>query len=236
MLKVNFQPNEKHFADIEKWLSAEWNETNQGFYSNWRMISEAFDKKKLIVITVNDYSVGFVVYKIYELTAVIDITEIKQSERKKGIAKKLINETLDLFKSKGVLVTELFCSPENSEPFWKRIGFLNFPKLPDESQINMYKTLAETLQFSQENENETSIKLWNCEPYQAKNVEPKWIWNLSFLNDGKTLTKPIIFPADIDWQIALTKNGETVVSHKLKYCGFVEAVYGSFMIIRELSI
>jgi len=236
VLKLNIQPTEKHLADIEKWLIDEWNKTNQGFYCNWSIISEAFDKKNLIVITENDYSIGFVVYRIYDLTAVIDITEIKQSERKKGIAKKLINETLEFFKSKGVLATKLFCSPENSEPFWKRIGFLNSPKIPHESQINMYKTLVETLQNSQENTNETTIKLWNCEPYQANRIEPNWIWNLSFLNDNKTLTKPIIFPAYKDWQIELSKNGETVISDKVKYCRIDLADYGSFMIIRELNI
>ena len=127
MLITNSNPTEKHLAHIKNWLIEEWNKTNSGFYCHWNIIEDKFAKNNISVITENDFAIGFVVYRIYEFQAVIDITEIKPTEREKGIARKLISETLDYFKQKGVLVCELFCSPENSEPFWKRIGFENFP-------------------------------------------------------------------------------------------------------------
>lgn len=61
----------------------------------------------------------------------------------------MIDETLEYFKLKGVLAFYLFCSPESSEPFWKRIWFLNFPEIP-QKRINMYKTLLETLKCSEQ--------------------------------------------------------------------------------------
>lgn len=234
MLKTNLNPNEKHLNNIESWLTEEYNKTNSGFYPNWDMIPEAIAKKRLSVITKNDYAIGFVVYRIYDLTAVIDIAEIKPIERKKGYAKKMIDETLEYFKLKGVLAVQLFCSPESSEPFWKRIGFLNFPEIPHQNRINMYKTLVETLKSSEEENKESTIKLWNCEPYQVKEKSANWIWNLTFSKDKETLTKPIIFPVYQDWQIELTQSNGNKISDKIKYCGIDFADYGSFMIIRKV--
>ncbi|WP_417786555.1 GNAT family N-acetyltransferase [Tenacibaculum sp.] len=235
MLKLNFTPTKKHLADIKNWLIEEWNRTNSGFYCNWNVIADEFSKNNLSIITDNDYAIGFAVYRIYEFQAIIDITEVKPTERKKGIAKKLINETLEYFKQKGVLVCELFCSPENSEPFWKRIGFENFPTIPHNSKINMFKPLVETLKPMDKAQSDTNISLWNCEPYQADREKAKWNWDLNFVNDSETLTKPIIFPVSSDWQVKLTKNGEKIISDKVKRFPFDLADYGGFMIIRKLT-
>ncbi|WP_338731433.1 GNAT family N-acetyltransferase [Mangrovimonas cancribranchiae] len=235
MLKTNFHPSEKHLADIKNWLIKEWNETKSGFYCNWNIIEEEFAKNNVAVITENDFVIGFLVYRIYEFQAIIDIAETKPTERKKGIARKLINDTLDYFGQKGVLVCELFCSPENSEPFWKRIGFENFPDLPHNSRINMFKPLVETLKPTEKAKSDTKISLWNCEPYQADREKAKWNWDLNFADDNKTLTKPIIFPVSSDWQVELTKNGQKIVSEKVKRFRIDLADNGSFMIIRKLT-
>jgi len=235
VLKLNFNPTEKHLADLKNWLIEEWNKTNSGFYCNWNIIEDEFAENNVSVITDNGTAIGFVVYRIYEFHAVIDITEIKTTERKKGVAKKLINGTLDYFKQKGVLVCQLYCSPENSEPFWKRIGFENFPVLPHDSKINMFKPLIETLQPKDKAETGTSISIWNCEPYQADEKNAKWNWDLSFEIDNETLTKPIVFPVASDWQAELTKNGEKIISNKIKRFSVDMADYGSFMIIRKVS-
>lgn len=52
------------------------------------MIQEAFAKKRLSVLTQNDYEIRFVEYWMYDLIAVIDNAEIKPFERNKGYAKK----------------------------------------------------------------------------------------------------------------------------------------------------
>ena len=235
VLKTNFNPSEKHLADIKKWLTKEWNKTKSGFYDNWNIIENGFSKNNIVVITKNNFVIGFVVYRIHEFQAVIDIAETKPTERKKGIAKKLINDTLDYFAQKGVLVCELFCSPENSEPFWKRIGFENFPELPHNSIINMFKPLVETFKPAEKAESDTKISLWNCEPYQAEKEKAKWNWDLNFVEDNETLTKPIIFPVSSDWQMELTKNGKKIISQKVKRFPIDLADYGSFMIIRKLT-
>lgn len=236
MLKLNFNPNEKHIIDVKNWLFDEWNKTNSGFYCNWDTISDEFEDNNVSVITKNDKAIGFVVHRIHDLIAVIDIVEIKPSERKQGVAKKLINGVLDLFKQKGVLVTRLYCSPEDSEPFWRRIGFNNFPELPNDKKINMFKPLVETLNPKGKAKTNTTISLWNYEPYQADEISAKWHWDLNFLKDNKTLEKPIIFPVSSDWKIELIKNGQKIISNKVKRFPIDLADYGSFMIIREVII
>lgn len=235
VLKTNFNPTEKHLADIKNWLIEEWNKTNSGFYFNWNIIENEFAKNNVSVITENDFAIGFVVFRIYELHAVIDIVEIEPTKRKKGVAKKLVNKTLENFKRKGILVCELFCSPESSEPFWRRIGFENFPALPYNSRINMFKPLVETLKPTEKTKSNTNISLWNCEPYQAERENAKWNWDLNFAVDNETLTKPIIFPVSSDWQVELTQNGQKVISEKVKRFPIDLADYGSFMIIRKLT-
>lgn len=235
VLKTNFHPSEKHLADIKNWLIKESNITNSGFYCNWKVIEGEFAKNNVAVITENDFAIGFTVYRIYEFRAVIDIAETKPTERKKGIARKLISDTLEYFGQKGVLVCELFCSPKNSEPFWKKIGFVNFPELPHNSRINMFKPLVETLKSTEKAESETKISLWNCEPYQAVREKPKWNWDLNFAEDNETLTKPIIIPVSGDWQVELTKNGQKIVTEKVKRFPIDLVDYGSFMIIRKLT-
>lgn len=236
MLKLNLNPTQKHLADIENWLIEEWNKTNSGFYCNWNIIANAITENNLSVILENDYVIGFVVYRIHEFYAVIDIAEIKPSERKKGVAKKLINGTLEHFKQKGALVAKLYCSPENSEPFWKKIGFENFPELPHDTNINMFKPLVETLQPTEKTKSNSIIRLWNCEPYQTDYVNAKWTWELTFTTDNETLDKPIIFPTSNDWQVELIRNGEKVMSDKVKRFHVDLAHYGSFMIIQKLSL
>lgn len=235
MLKLELIPNEKHIAEIENWLIDEWNKSNSGFYCNWNIISKKFAEKNVSVIAENDYAIGFVVYRIYEFHAVIDIAEIKPTERKKGVARKLINGTLEFFKKKGVLVAELYCSPENSESFWKRIGFENFPNLSHETKLNMFKPLVETLIPTENVKTDTTISLWNCEPYLADRVKAKWIWDLDFTIDDETLSRPIIFPVSYDWQVELKICGQMKLSNKVKRFPVDLADYGRFMIIRKIS-
>ncbi|WP_156101171.1 N-acetyltransferase [Salegentibacter sp. Hel_I_6] len=235
MLKLNFNPTEKHLADIENWLIEEWNNSGSGFYSNWSMIPKAFRDKRLNIITENDYAIGFVVFRASDLDVEIDIAEIKPSERKRGIAKKLIDGTLDILKQNGILVAKLYCQPENSEKFWKKVGFKNFPKFIDDSQIYMFKPLVETLKSTEKTDGNSTIKLWNCGTHQADKKNEKWIWNLNFKADNETLIRPIIFPVSRDWHTELTLNGEKLKSIKVKYLRIDLCDYPGFMIIRKVS-
>lgn len=233
MLKLELNPIDEHIDQIEKWLIEDWNKNKEGFLKHWDMIQEAYAENRLSVLLDNGIAIGFVVYRIFNELGLIDIAEIKPSNRKKGIARKFILNNLKFFKSKGVLVVKLFCAPEISEGFWKKCGFNKF-KIPNSSRINMYKTLIPILEPSGKMQNNDILKLWDCEPYQANENEPKWLWNLEYKPGNKTLIKPIIFPAYKDWQLGLMKNEEQI-EKKVKYFPMNFSYDGTFMIIREVS-
>lgn len=234
MLKTDLNPSKKHLDNIEEWLIEEDNKSNEGFYHHWSMISNAFDEKRLIIITKNDYAIGFVIYNIFDLTAKIDIAEIKPIERKKGIAKKLINGTLEYFKAKGILVTELFCSPENSEPFWKKVGFINFPKTINYGQIKMYRPTITCLDRRiSATTNKNVIQLW--ESHNTEKELPKYVWELEFENQTKKLIKPIILPVSGDWYISINLYGNELIKTKVKRVRDFDIYYGGFLIITELN-
>ena len=233
MLKLELNPKNEHISQIENWLKEEWNESKSGFLTDWDMIPESFAENRLSLLTENDKAIGFAVYRICDDLAVIDIAELKPALRKKGFAKKFILETLEFLKSKNVLVVKLFCSPEISEGFWNKCGFKKFD-IPNDNKINMYKVLLSELKPCERIQSNDVLKLWDCEPYQTDRNEPKWIWNLEYETDNKTLTKPIVFPAYKDWQLELEKDG-TVIKNKVKYFPLDLSDNGTFMIIREIS-
>jgi predicted GNAT family acetyltransferase len=235
MLELNINPTEKHLDEIKNWLKDELDKTGEGFYVHWEMITKAFTEKRLIVATKKDSSIGFVVYRIYDLTCVIDIVEIKPTERKKGIGKKMIKETLKFLKTKGFSAVELYCSPESSEAFWKKIGFLNFPEFYRDSKINMYKSIIDTLQPTKKLNSKNVIHLWEDTPNRMRDSKPNWIWNLSFIKNTKVLTKPIIFPAMTNWKIKLVINEKTIFEDEINYFESVKSYCGSFMIIEEIN-
>lgn len=236
MVKTNLNPSENHLANIETWLADEWIKTKNGFYCHWEIITEAFAEKRLSVITDNDCAIGFVIYRIDEFRADIKIAEIKPTERNKGVAKALIYGTLEHFRQENVLITTLYCSPKNSEAFWKRIGFKNYPKLIDDSQIYMFKPLVECSKPKAKSVTDCNISLWDCFPNQKEKTNAKWIWDLIFLSDEKTLLKPIILPTSGDWTISLVKKGKEILTTKVKNFKVDLADYPGFTIIRKVEV
>ena len=236
MVKFIIHPTQKHLADIKNWLIEEHNTSNSGFYCNWSIIAQGFSEKNLSVITENGLAIGFVVYSFYDFQAIIDIAEIKPTERKKGYAKILIGGILEHFRSTGYLVCRLFCSPEDSQPFWKKIGFKNFPDMPHDKKINMFLPLIDTLQPKRTAETNTKISLYDCEPHLASQCTAKWHWDLYFCPDNETLTKPIIFPVWYDWQIELIKNGKKMICEKIKRFPPNIAGSGTFALIQKVTV
>lgn len=235
MIKINYAPNSDHFIQIKKWLFEQEKDNNDGFHNHWNMILVALNTKNTIIITDNDYPIGFIVYHIFDFVAKVSITVIKESERKKGVAKILINESLDFFKLKGALVTELYCSPEESELFWKKMGFINIPSNTFRPPLSMYKTLIDSLSYSKEKEGEYVIKLWFCEPYETKGRNPDRIWNLNLGKGEKILNDPIIYPVSKDWKIEFIRDGVEDFSGKIKYFNIDSSNYSDYLLIKELN-
>lgn len=235
VISVIFKPTNHHLKEIELWLIQEYENTGKGFYCNWNIISKSFIEKKIAIITENGISVGFAVYGIYGFVSHIDLLEIKPSHRKKGLGKNIIDELFKYLKDNGSLVASVFCKPENSEVFWKAIGFSNTPKLRHNNKsVYLYKSIIDTLKLGNTNKcDDEIIELWDLEPYQTKEIKSKWQWIIKYKPNSRMLENPIIFPIDSDWQIQWKKGKTIIETDKIKY--FKNKIYfAGFMIIKEL--
>ena len=240
---VSFSPTDKQVGEIEKWLIAERKKTGDGFYCNWDIIKSSFDKNELATISLKTKTVGFATWRLTtDKTARIEIAEVKPTHRKKGIGKKLTTELLNFLQDKNIFVVDLQCSPETSEPVWKRLGFVEFPDPPENYNFNydgnkkLFSILTEHLQTSSVQHTDETIELWNDEPYTTdENTPPTYIWNLEFKNGTRKLSKPIIHPGHYEWRIRWRINGNTIEDDKVKRFG-KEIDFGTFIIIDELTL
>ncbi len=217
-LNINFNPTEKDIECIKEWLIEEINITNKGFYNNWNIIYDKYKTKEILVITDNEYPIGFLTYTTFDFCVRIDIFSIKPSERRKGVGKKFINEVFSFFKSKNILVLKLFCSPENSHLFWRKNGFEYYSLYEKDTKrrINMFKPLIKVLKSDTGVKSNLKINLWNCESHLKNKVPYKWSWDIILKDDKRTLVKPILFPIQGDWYMEFIVNDELIFSDKVK--------------------
>lgn len=232
--QLNLSPTQSDLKEIEKWLIEEDKTSGKGFYCNWTIIEKSFRNKEFITLNYNNFPIGFLVWSKGEIYAEIDIMEIKPENRNSGIGKYFFNQIADYFKEKGFLAIKLFCSPRESEKFWKKMDFIKFPDRGySESDLTYYKPLIE-IQQTTKNYSDNKIELWNVEPYQVKNYEPKWTWEIK-ANLNKLLL-PIIQPCNCDWNLRWTKNGKIIKEDKIKYFSENNRIeYSPFLFITELT-
>lgn len=148
----------------------------------------------------------------------------------------------EFLKDKGVYVIDLQCSPETSEPIWKRLGFLEFPDPPENygpdlrGNKKLYTILVEHLQASPVQSAEETIELWNYESYTSNdNSPPAYIWNLEFIEGTRRLVKPIIQPGYRGWRIRWKANDTIKQDNQVKRF-MKEIEFGTFVIIDELTL
>lgn len=219
---------------IRTWLYQEYEVNGKGFHCHWDMIEKAFDENRINLISDSDLIVGFLVYKLSDLVMDIKLAEIKPSHRGLGFGRKLVEKSFSAVRAEGIIVAELFCSPEESEPFWKKLGFNNFPNLYNTKKIRMYRPLVPTLEPTETNNGSEVIKLWNVKPYLAGNSLPKWTWDLKFKSNSNELSKPIVHPAESEWQVSYNGDIGIVENQMIKYFGCNCCEYDDFLIVKSL--
>jgi GNAT superfamily N-acetyltransferase len=233
--QLKTSPTQFDLKKIEEWLVQEDREFNEGFYCNWTIIKNAFIDKRFVTLDFNESPIGFLVWSIGTIHVEIDILEIKPDYRKKGIGHTFLEKISEYFKLKGFLAIKLFCSPIESERFWKKIGFIRFPELEySESELTYFKPLIEIQQTSTNRETDNKVELWDVEPYQKSNNPPKWTWNIEIRNDKLIL--PIIHPCNCNWNLRWVKNGKIIKENKVKYFNSKEnsVEFSPFLYIEKL--
>ncbi len=233
--KINFSPSQADLKEIEDWLILESEKYDDGFYCNWNIIKNSFERNGLISLELNDTPIGFVVWHQNAFFLDIDIMEIHYDYRRMGLGKKFFEMLSEPFKDKGIIAIKLFCEPRESEHFWRKMGFIQFPiRGYAESDLTFYKPLIEVCKTTKTPNEFNKIELWDVEPYQSKKRLPNWCWDVE-THDGE-LIKPIIQACNVNWNIRWTRNGKIEKESKVKYFSKDNPIdFSPFMFIQNLD-
>lgn len=207
-------PTIDHLQKIESWLIEESQKTNEGFYCNWQIIEGCFHNNRLLIYHINQQPIAFACWNSGGgRYADIDIFEVHPHFRNRGIGKEFYKAVELFFKSKNYIAVKLFCSPVESETFWKKMNFIKFPKRGyAEPELTYYKPLIKVNNPIQDDSGLTDkLELWDLEPYEVTNQTPRWTWKIS------ETEYPVLQPCNPNWKLRLTKNGKIIRDDKVKY-------------------
>ena len=234
----SFAPPKDQLDEIERWLIEEDNLTGEGFYCNWEIIASSFDKKNIATISEDNNPIGFITWRTNSsFTSIIEIAEIKPNYRKKGLGKQLVSKLIEKLVSEDICVISLQCAPSSSEPIWRQLGFIDFPKNKDiwnRSNVELYKIVVPQLESQNSNNSDEFVELWDDEPYCTNESNSTWKWKLIFKEGTKELERPIIHPCHYDWRIKWSINNVKIKDDKVKYFDMGEIMFGKFLIIKNM--
>lgn len=232
---IDKRPKKQDLDEILFWLKKEKEDRGNSFYCNKRVIESAFDNGGVIAFKQGKKNIGLVVWSsINKLQADIDIFVIHPDYRGQGYGRLYYNEIIDFFKSRDFKVVKLFCAPTTSEDFWKKMGLIKFPNsVRTEHELTYYTILVDTASIENIGSMD-KIELWDVEPYEAKEKQPKWTWYVEINDD--ILSYPIIQPCDCNWNMRWSRNNQVIREEKVKYFTNEdsELYYKPFLYINEL--
>lgn len=235
-IRISFKPKQEHLNEIAEWIIDKIRIPIKSS-GNWDCITTAYENKNLVIATFKNKTVGFYAFSIYNLSISINVAEVNSDFRKKGIARLLLEEIIKKYE-KSIYALHLFCSPESSQKIWKKLGFKYFPNNSENNRstrIEMYRNIKPFLKYKKnisKTENEI-IEIWNDEPYNTKDKNPTWIWNLKFIKKTRILEKPIIHFGHYEWRIRWRKGNEIFKDCKYKCFDNTNEIY-NYMLIREM--
>lgn len=229
-MKLQINPNSIQLEEIKQWLIEENKSSKQGFFCNWNIIENSFKEKRFWIYQVEGKVIGFISWTEYDSYLGIDIMEIHPTYRNRGIGRAFYEKAEDFFRFKDFKAIELFCAPEESEKFWKRMNFIKFPNIGySEPELKYYKPLID-INTSIKEETLNKLELWDLEPNQRKDHKPRWTWEI------KENQNPIIQPCNPNWNLRLTINGEKIKEDKVKYFSQDQEIQiGPFLFLETLD-
>lgn len=232
---IDVNPNEQDMQEVLVWLKEEMDNYGSSFYHNRNVIEDALERNNLIVFNHNGKSIGMAVWYGYDAIQVnIDIFVIHPSYRKKGFGEFYYKEISDFFRSRNFKIAKLFCSPEESESFWIKMGFIEYPDCKTNDPLIYYQVLVDTASIVNDGEIE-KIELWDVEPCSSEEINPRWTWYIRRY-DG-VLLNPVIQPCNYNWNVRWSKNGIVIKEAKVKYFtdGNFKVCCSNCLYIEELS-
>lgn len=240
-VSINFHPGAVEIEDIEQWLQDEYRSSGEGFFVNWNNIKSSYENKELAALIINGRANGFVTwYSSSELTARINILEIRPIFRMQGYGKMLIDRLLSFLKEKGYLVVDLACIDDVSERFWTSLKFKILPDFEESfqrvyKQIQLFSILTVPIDPGCVGQEEETLELWDKPPFRTTNLDPSWTWKLIYENGTNILVSPIIVPAHYDWRIRWKKANQVIFDNSIRKFSRLRIDHDKYLIIRTLT-
>ncbi len=231
---LNTSPSNTELALLENWLLDEYELENEGFYCNWNLIVDSYHQNQLATFCIKGEPIGFITWHDGEIHRNVNIMSIHPNYRRKGLGRNLFTEFEKLTRQKGFVAIKLFCSPRDSEHFWRKMSFIQFPNCGySEPSLTLFKTLIEVTPSILGNPM-NKLELWDLEPYQIRNSRPRWTWDLLELS----ISKPILQACNNNWNLKWTSNGKVLEEGKVKYFqrNRSKINYPPFLYIKELKV
>ena len=72
MIEIVPKSEKKYLKQIEKWLLEEYNNSDSGFYCNWKIIKKSFDQNRIFFLLSNNQTVGFLCWTDWDKVVRID--------------------------------------------------------------------------------------------------------------------------------------------------------------------
>lgn len=232
---IDVAPLEQDIEQILAWLKRECDINGVGFYHNKDIIFDSFRRDNAIVLKHRGENIGLVTWSSYGILVNIDIFVINPSYRDKGYGKFFFQAISTYFREEGFKAIKLFCEPKSSEQFWRKMGL---EKLPDvgrgEHELTYYQVLVDTASVIPKR-NADKIELWDVQPYEVEEREPKWTWYIERQNEE--FLYPIIQPCNCNWNLRWSRNGKIIKEEKVKYFtgDEYELYISGFLYIDELE-
>src|SRR5699024_11664206 len=130
-MKIKYSLSGAQVEEIISWLYQEWKEKGSSFYLNQNKIEKSYEEGRILGYENNNTLIGFLTWEECSnesgLYISLDIMAIHPGYRRKGIGEKFYKLAENYFFEREAIAVKLFCSPMESEPFWKAMGFQKYP-------------------------------------------------------------------------------------------------------------
>ena len=212
--------SKEDLAIVKEWLLAEREQTGEGFFCNWSVITKALKRKDLFVLAADGDIVGFAVIGAKGP----DIVEVRPDMRGMGYGRRIAEWAIKSVADRGNSVIEGQCSPESSVPFWKKMGFTISEKRNGLEGPYAYKVLECKFVLTNGPRVPFEIAFYPAERDWNENVEPfrTYAGEAERLDDGSLQLpeRAVCFEPEVweftDYVVRVVVNGTMLFEDKAK--------------------
>ncbi|MBU2019497.1 MAG: GNAT family N-acetyltransferase [Bacteroidetes bacterium] len=210
--EISFSPNSQQIREIEIWLLNEHKNNGNRFHGNWNHIERCFREKRILVGRIHGKTIAFLTFLIQDGVCSIGILNVKSEFKNIGVGKKMVEMLEREMILKKCIAIMLFCQPEDSEQFWRKLNYIKAPKRPfDEPELTYYKSLVKNIIMTTKHQDTANkVEIWFTEKTNNLDVPPNLCFNIEQSGD-------ILAYVHYDWMIKLTIDGIDVATSKIKY-------------------